>query len=194
MIRRTAPSDRWDSIASIVALAILCLCVTEVWQRAEGQTLPTPPTSELAGDPLATLLLEAGVSPTALGFHPVGTWLRYPDPNSIRFKSRLFDTFFSDPGSIYPAIALMARAGEQFLEPSFSDSQGIALFKLAYYTGWDPHISGFRDYNAGMTLQPASASSVVPGSEGDPLTDAIATLWTDAGRTFDYVSFETPAD
>ncbi|MCA9728524.1 MAG: hypothetical protein KC729_12625, partial [Candidatus Eisenbacteria bacterium] len=136
-------------------------------------------------DPVQQVLADAGVPRDAIGFHPQGTWLRYPDPTEIRFKSRLFDTFLSDPGSLYPTIAIMARAGERFLEPAYSDSQGIALFKVAYYLGWDPHISGFRDYNAGMTLWPA---------EVDPLTEAIALLWNEAGRNFDYVSFESKAD
>lgn len=146
------------------------------------------PRMALAGtapDPLTAALSEAGVSLDAIGFRPSGTWLRYPDPRSVPFKSRLFDDFFSDPSTIYPTIAVMARAGERFLEPVYSDTTGAALFKLAYYTGWDPHISGFRDYNAGMTLRPTAA---------DPLVEAIATLWTGAGRSFDIVSFETPAD
>jgi hypothetical protein len=157
-------------------------------EQAEERSIPKTP------DPLASVLEDAGVSASDIGFRPAGTWLRYPDPNGIRFKSRLFDTFFADPGSIYPTIAAMARAGERFLEPSISDSQGIALFKVAYYTGWDPHITGFRDYNAGMTLQPSSSNAIRREGEDDPLTEAIAALWTDAGRTFDYVSFETPAD
>ena len=144
-----------------------------------------PAVAQSVADPLAVALSEAGVAPGAIGFRPSGTWARYPDPASIRFKSRLFDGFFSDPGTIYPTLAVMARAAERFLEPAYSDTTGAALFKLAYYTGWDPHLSGFRDYNAGMTRSPAG---------DEPLVEAIATLWTGAGRSFDAVSFETPAD
>lgn len=139
----------------------------------------------LAGDPLLAALADAGVPPDAIGFRPDGTWLRYPDPAAIRFKSRLFDTFFSDPGTIYPTIAVMARAAERFLEPAYSDTESVALFKLAYWTGWDPHLAGFRDYNAGMTYTPKA---------DEPLLEAIARLWVDAGRTFDPVSFESPAE
>lgn len=145
----------------------------------------SPAAAPIEADPLAAVLAEAGVSPDALGFRPSGTWARYPDPRSTRFRSRLFDDFFSDPGTIYPAIAVMARAAERFLEPAYSDTSGLALFKLAYYTGWDPHLSGFRDYNAGMTYFPA---------EDEPLVQAIARLWEGAGRRFDIVSFEQPAD
>ncbi|HMB67868.1 MAG TPA: hypothetical protein VKU85_01110, partial [bacterium] len=138
-----------------------------------------------ADDPLLAGLDEAGVPTDALGFRPAGTWLRYPDPESIRFKNRLFDDLLADPGSIYPTVALMARAAGRFLEPAYSDSQAIALFEAAYWVGWDPHLSGFRDYNAGMTLSPA---------EDDPLVEAIALLWEETGRPFDVVHFETPPD
>lgn len=136
-------------------------------------------------DPLMSALEQAGVSPGDLGFRPAGTWLRYPDPQAIRFKNRLFDDVMDDPGSIYPTVTVMARAAERFLAPAYSDTAANALFKLAFYTGWDPHLSGFRDYNAAMRAAPTAA---------EPLVEAIAILWTAAGRNFDYVSFELPAD
>lgn len=138
-----------------------------------------------AADPLLAALRDAGVPPGGIGFRPAGTWLRYPDPRAIRFKSRLFDDFMADPGSIYPTVELQARAAAKFLAPAYSDTAANALFKLAYYAGWDAHLSGFRDYNAGMR---ATASGP------EPLVDAIAVLWNDTGRRFDYVSFEQPAD
>ena len=152
---------------------------------ANPQAASPPVATATVLDPLLAALTGAGVSQDALGFRPEGSWLRYPDPRAIRFQSRLFDSFFSDPATIYPTVSVMARAAERFLDPSYSDTEGAALFKLAYYVGWDPHISGFRDYNAGMTLHP---------TDTDPLVEAIAALWTDAGRKFDYVSFESPAD
>ena len=138
-----------------------------------------------AADPLMAALTDAGVTSEDLGFRPEGTWLRYPDPNAIRFKNRLFDDVMADPGSIYPTVTLMARAAERFLTPAYSDTAANALFKLAFYAGWDPPLSGFRDYNAGMTATAAGA---------EPLVDALAVLWKGAGRNFDYVSNETPAD
>jgi hypothetical protein len=138
-----------------------------------------------AEDPLMAALRAAGVAEGELGFRPEGTWLRYPDPRTIRFKSRLFDDLFSHPGEIYPTITLLARAGERFLEPAYSDTNALALFKLAYYTGWDLHISGFRDYNAAMSYRTA-------GSE--PLVEAIAELWNDAGRAFETASMEQAPD
>ncbi len=138
-----------------------------------------------APDPLLQTLRDAGVPEGSLGLRPKGTWLRYPDPRSVRFKNRLFDDIFADPGEIYPTVTLIARAGERFLEPAYSDTNALALFKLAYYAGWDPHMSGFRDYNAGMNY----ATSRV-----EPLVDAIATLWKDSGRAFELYSNEQAPD
>lgn len=136
-------------------------------------------------DPLLAALESAGVPRSGIGFRPDGTWLRYPDPRAIAYKNRLFDDLMSDPGQMYPTVAMMGTAAERFLAPAYSDTASNALFKLAYYAGWDLHISGFRDYNAGMTMTPAA---------DEPLVNAIALLWEDSGRTFDFVSFETPAD
>ncbi|MEZ4649863.1 MAG: hypothetical protein R3E97_13960 [Candidatus Eisenbacteria bacterium] len=163
--------------ASIVGLGVTGSSVPGIGSDA----CATP----VESDALLGVLTEAGVPSTAIGFRPQGTWIRYPDPNAIRFKSRFFDTFLADPGTIYPTVAIEARAAEKFLTPEYSDENGDALFKLAYYVGWDPYLAGFRDYNAGMTLSPAAEN---------PLVEAIATLWTDARRTFDPVSFESPAD
>jgi hypothetical protein len=133
--------------------------------------------------PIRSILF--GPPEAALGFRPDGTWLRYPDPRSIRFKNRLFDDLLADPAKIYPTIGIMAAAGERFLAPAYSDTAADALFKLAYYTGWDLYTSGFRDYNAALNRVPTA---------DDPFTSAVAELWQDAGRTFDYYSNEKPWD
>lgn len=190
-------SVAWRRVIAAVAIGIVSggiLTASVHAQATPESSAPSQASRAVPSDPLASVLDQAGVTESDLGFRPAGAWLRYPDPNGIRFKNRFFDTFFSDPGSIYPTIAAMARAGERFLEPSVSDSQATALFQLAYYTGWDPYITGFRDYNAGMSLQPRTSDSIRRDREDDPLTEAIAALWMDAGRTFDYVTLETPAD
>ncbi len=146
---------------------------------ASGSSPGVQPAPADTADPLMATLKAAGVTDADIGFRPDGTWLRYPDPRSVKFKNRLFDALFADPGKIYPTVTLMARAAERFLEPAYSDTSAMALFKLAYYTGWDLHLSGFRDYGAAMSYRPA---------EKDPLTDAIGQLWRDSGRMFDFSS------
>lgn len=160
------------SVRSVVVAVSLTLVVGTFSAHAQNDI-----------DPLEAAFTRAGVSPESIGYSPRSHWLRYPDPNEIRFQNRLFNDLFMDPSAIYPTISIMARAGEGFLEPSYSDSQAVALFKLAYFTGWDPYIAGFRAYNAGMTRKP---------DESDPLVNAIVELWNDSGRTLDPVTFETP--
>jgi hypothetical protein len=136
-------------------------------------------------DPIVETLARAGIRAEQLGFRPKGYWLRYPDPKLIPYKNRLFGDLFAEPGRIYPTVRLLATAARKFLRPSYSDTAADALFKLAFYTGWDLKISGFRPYNAALNARPAAR---------EPLVEAIAELTRSTGRLFDYFSNEKPSD
>lgn len=175
-------SPEWGSIRGSLAAAGDPAGERPSEQSAVREASAPPGKSE---DPLMAALRAAGVPESELGFRPEGTWLRYPDPRAIRFKNRLFDDLFSRPGEIYPTITLLARAGDRFLDPAYSDTNALSIFKLAYYTGWDLRISGFRDYNAAMSYRAAG---------DEPLVDAIAALWKDSGRAFETTSMEQAPD
>ncbi len=164
-------------LPKLIAALPLALCLSLSAAAA------TPP------DPLDEALATAGLSADRLGFSPKGYWLRYPDPRQIPYVNRMFSDLFERPERIEDTVRLLARAAQDHLGEPYRSANDDGLFRAAYYVGWDLRLSGHRDYTAGL-------EDAAPAGEGaeDPLVLAVERLWLDAGRPFDLVGLDKPAD
>jgi hypothetical protein len=134
-------------------------------------------------DVLGEILEAVGFDRSDLGFKPKGYWNRFP--LDIPYKLTSFDALFAEPFKLYDYSMTMGNAVEQYLDPSFTDTSEVGLYKLVYHLGVDKRRGGFRSYSANL----------IPAPEGsEPLVAAFERLYMLAGEQTDIYSFGTKSD
>lgn len=138
-----------------------------------------------SSNPLDEMLAKAGLKAEDLGFRPKSYWTRFPNPRLIPYKPVLFDDLFAEPFRIYDVVQIMALACGEYLAPSYREKNANALYKTAYFIGFEKKTGTFRAYGSALSMKPAKE---------DPLLDAFRTIFERGGRVFDHQVLGKPAD
>ncbi|KAA3630748.1 MAG: hypothetical protein DWP97_14610, partial [Calditrichaeota bacterium] len=133
----------------IICLLIV-ICMSSV-QTAENE------------DILGKILTEAGFSRADLGYQPKGYWNRFP--LDIPYRLTSFDALYAEPLKLIDYATVMGNTVEQYLDPTYADTNANALYYLVYNLGVDKKLGGFRSYSANLLDAPNSPTPIITAIE-----------------------------
>lgn len=130
-------------------------------------------------------LAKYGITKENLGFHPDGTWSRFPNPEKIPYISSSFIPLFKNPLKIYDYANNFYTVAKSFANFEYFEKKQTSIYKLLYYLGIDKIETGFRCY--GFPIPDISKFE-------DPLKEAIKEIYNVKNRNYNFYSIDRISD